>query len=105
MLGRLGYRVDVAADGREAIELYTEARKAGDGFGTVIMDLTVPGGMGGRDTIKALLALDPDATAIVSSGYADDPVMSEYQQYGFKGVVPKPFGVADLSRLLQRLVH
>ncbi|MEK6631601.1 MAG: ATP-binding protein, partial [Acidobacteriota bacterium] len=105
MLGRLGYRVDVAADGREAIELYTEARKAGDGFDTVIIDLTVPGGMGGKDAIKALLALDPDATAIVSSGYADDPVMSEYQQYGFKGVMPKPFGVADLSRLLQRLVH
>jgi DNA-binding NarL/FixJ family response regulator len=69
----------------------------------VIMDLTVPGGMGGKDAIRSLQAFDPNVVAIVSSGYADDPVMSDYQQYGFKGVVPKPFTVRDLSRLLQQL--
>jgi len=71
----------------------------------VIMDLTVPGGMGGKEAVKALLAIDPHVTAIVSSGYADDPVMSEYQRFGFKGVVPKPFTVKDLGRVLQPLVH
>lgn len=104
MLTRLGYRVDVAADGQEAIDRFLEAREAGDAFDTVIMDLTIPGGMGGKDAIKHLLALDPHVTAIVSSGYADDPVMAQYEEYGFKGVVPKPFTIAELSRLLQRLM-
>ena len=105
MLVRLGYRVEVAADGRAALAAYQAAHFAGDAFDTVIMDLTVPGGMGGKEAVKALLAFDPHVTAIVSSGYADDPVMADYQRYGFKGVVPKPFTVKDLSRVLQQLVH
>ena len=105
MLSRLGYRVEVAPDGQAAIELYQQARNAGDAFDMVIMDLTVPGGMGGKDAIKLLRSLDPNVTAIVSSGYADDPVMSEYQAYGFRGVVPKPFTVRELGRVLQQLVH
>jgi len=105
MLARLGYRAEVAPDGRAAIAIYQMAQEAGDPFDTVIMDLTVPGGMGGKEAVKALLALDPHVTAIVSSGYADDPVMSEYQRFGFKGVVPKPFTVKDLGRVLQPLVH
>lgn len=104
MLGRQGYRVEVAADGRAAIELYAQAFNHGDGFDAVIMDLTVPGGMGGKDAVKELLALDPDVVAVVSSGYADDPVMSEYEKYGFKGVVPKPFTIAELTRVLQQVM-
>jgi two-component system cell cycle sensor histidine kinase/response regulator CckA len=97
MLARLGYSVEAAADGREAVEMYVRARDAGHAFDVVIMDLTVPGGMGGEDTIKALLGIDPNVRAIVSSGYADDPVMAEFARYGFKGVVPKPFTVASLG--------
>ncbi len=104
MLSRLGYRTEVAADGRAAIEAYTHARASGDPFHAVIMDLTIPGGMGGKDAVKALLEIDPGVTAIVSSGYADAPVMAEYERYGFKGVVPKPFTIADLSRLLQQVL-
>jgi CheY-like chemotaxis protein len=105
MLSRLGYRVEVAADGEAAVERYRDALLAGDRFDAVLMDLTIPGGMGGKAAIKELLALDPGATAIVSSGYADAPVMAEFEQYGFKGVVPKPFTIAELSRLLQQVMQ
>jgi len=104
MLGRLGYRVEVVADGRTAIDVYKEAKASGDRFDVVIMDLTVPGGMGGKDAVKAILETDPAAVAIVSSGYADDPVMADFGRYGFKGVVPKPFTMAELSKLVHELV-
>ena len=104
MLSRLGYRVDVAADGHEAIEKYVQARTDRDPFDTVIMDLTVPGGMGGKDAIKGLMSIDPGVAAIVSSGYADDPVMAEFRDYGFKGVVPKPFSLGELSKVLQQVI-
>ena len=68
------------------------------------MDLTIPGGMGGKAAIRELLAIDPGVTAIVSSGYADDPVMADFEDYGFKGVVPKPFTFTELRRLLQQVV-
>ncbi|MEI6669575.1 MAG: ATP-binding protein [Acidobacteriota bacterium] len=100
MLGRLGYRVDVADDGQTAIESYRRALGEGDGFELVIMDLTVPGGMGGKEAIKELLAIDPHVVAIVSSGYADDEVMAEYDKYGFRGVVAKPFSLAELARVV-----
>jgi CheY-like chemotaxis protein len=105
MLGRKGYRVEVAGDGRAAIDVYTQAFHEGDGFDAVLMDLTVPGGMGGKDAIKELLALDPDVVAVVSSGYADDPVMSDYEEYGFKGVVAKPFTISELVRVLQQAMQ
>jgi PAS domain S-box-containing protein len=104
MLGKLGYEVAVAADGREAIEMYRSAKEANRTFDVVVMDLTVPGGIGGKDAIQDLLRIDPDVRAIVSSGYADDPVMAEYEAYGFKGVVPKPFGSGELSTALQQVL-
>jgi PAS domain S-box-containing protein len=105
MLGRLGYRVEAVPDGRAAVEAYDAAHEAGDPFHLVIMDLTVPGGMGGKDAIKEILAIDPEAVGIVSSGYADDPVMSSFRQYGFAGVVPKPFTIAELRRVIEQLLH
>ena len=104
MLGRLGYRSEVAPDGKAAIDQYAKALAAGDPFDAVIMDLTVPCGMGGKEAIRGLLAVDPSVRAIVSSGYADAPVMAEYERFGFKGVVPKPFTIAELSRLLQQVM-
>jgi len=105
MLERLGYEVELAADGYEAIELYRRAMEENRDFDAVIMDLTVPGGMGGKDAIRGLLRIDPAVRAIVSSGYADDPVLADYARHGFKAIVPKPFGSAELSAALDQVLH
>ena len=100
-LKRLGYETELARDGAEAIRRYREAREAGHPFAVVIMDLTIPGGMGGKEAIKHLLDVDPQARAIVSSGYSNDPVMSEFSKYGFRGVVAKPYEIRQLARVLR----
>lgn len=105
MLSRIGYEVEFARDGTEAIELYREARGSSKPFNAVIMDLTVPGGMGGREAIKRLLEIDPEIKAIVSSGYSNDPVISEYRKYGFSGVVAKPYKIQELSEVLNRIIR
>ncbi len=104
LLKLLGYEVECASDGAEAIDLYTKAREAQDPFSVVIMDLTVPGGMGGKAAIERLRQIDPDVRAIVSSGYSTDPIMSDYKRYGFKGIVPKPYNARDLSAALQEVL-
>jgi PAS domain S-box-containing protein len=104
MLGMAGYIVEVSADGVEALEKYQQAKKARDPFNAVIMDLTIPGGMGGKEAVKKLLEIDPQATVIVSSGYATDPIMSDYKKYGFKAVIAKPYSVKQLRELLSRLL-
>jgi CheY-like chemotaxis protein len=97
--------VEFARDGGEAIELYREAREVSKPFHVVIMDLTIPGGMGGREAIKRLLEIDPEIKAIVSSGYSNDPVISEYKKYGFSGVVAKPFKIQELVDVLNRIMQ
>jgi CheY-like chemotaxis protein len=103
-LSGLGYCVTPAKDGAEAIDLYQKAFDAGRPFDAVILDLTVPGGMGGRETIAKLRELNPDVKAIVSSGYSDDPVMAQYREHGFVGVVTKPYAISTLSDLLRRFL-
>ncbi|MHB8845116.1 MAG: hybrid sensor histidine kinase/response regulator [Nitrospirota bacterium] len=100
MLMRLGYSVDFAGEGSEAIAKYREAREGGRPYDAVIMDLTIPGGMGGREAIRELLAIDPDALAIVSSGYSDDTVLADHRSFGFRGVVRKPYRLRDLSEVV-----
>jgi PAS domain S-box-containing protein len=105
MLSQLGYETVPAKDGREAIGLYRQEMAGGRPFDAVIMDLTIPGGMGGRETIRKLLEIDPGARAIVSSGYANDQILSDFQQYGFQDVIPKPYKIQDLSRVLHNVLR
>jgi len=105
ILEHMGYQVKTASDGRRALEIYSMAMENNTPFDAVIMDLTVPGGLGGKETMEKLLKIDPSATVIVSSGYANDPIMSNYKQYGFSGMVPKPYKVEDVSRVLKSLLH
>jgi len=104
MLRYLGYRVGFAKDGTEAIEIYINAKESGDPFDAVIMDLTVPGGMGGKEAIAKLLKIDPAVKAIVSSGYSNDPVMADFRNYGFKGVVSKPSGLKEMGEVLNKIL-
>jgi CheY-like chemotaxis protein len=100
MLGLLGHRAETARDGRDALELYQRARNTEQPFNGVILDLTIPGGMGGRETLSRLRELDPGVKAIVSSGYASGTVMSDFRSYGFSGVLSKPYSLKDLIRVL-----
>jgi len=100
VLLRLGHEVLLAADGKEAVKIFAECHNSEAPVSAIIMDLTIPGGMGGKDTIKELLKIDPDVKAIVSSGYSNAPVMSNYQQYGFKAAIAKPFMISELTQVL-----
>lgn len=105
VLERLGYEADFAEDGEAAMALYRQAQAAGRAYDVVIMDLTIPGGMGGQEAIEELLRINPQAKAIVSSGYAQDPVMANYRDYGFRAVLAKPYSVEALSKVLHRLLQ
>jgi signal transduction histidine kinase/CheY-like chemotaxis protein len=100
MLERLGYEPSFAEHGEEAIAIYREARALGAPFAAVIMDLTIPGGMGGVEAAQKLRLIEPGVRIIVSSGYSNDPVMANYRDYGFVGVARKPYRVGELSRVL-----
>lgn len=100
MLTFLGCSVEQAADGKEAIALYMQAKKNEIPFDIVIMDLTIPGGMGGKETVAAILAMDPQVKAVVSSGYANDPIMANYKEYGFCAILPKPFRFDELKKVI-----
>ncbi len=105
ILSLLGYEVVLVIDGQEAIVSYGEAQKSSAPFDAVIMDLTVPGGMGGYEAMQVLRKMDPNVRAIVSSGYSTDPIMADYKTYGFKGIVPKPYTVQDLSQILHQVMR
>jgi PAS domain S-box-containing protein len=102
-LESLGFQADSAEDGDEAIEKYKTAMHENRPFKAVIMDLTIPGGMGGKETIKRLVEIDPNVVAIVSSGYSNDPIMSDYQRYNFKGVLAKPYTIDTLREIFSEL--
>ena len=104
MLRKFGYEVEIASDGGEAIERYTAAQSAGAPFDAIIMDLTIPNGMGGCEATRRLRELDPQVRAIASSGYSLDPVMANYREYGFCGVIPKPYRAEELNRLLKEVI-
>ena len=102
MLIRLGGITDTATNGEEALTMYQQAMQEGTPYDLVILDLTVPGAMGGKEAIKELLAIDPGAKVIVSSGYADDPVMALYNEHGFKAVAAKPYTLNELKHAIEK---
>jgi PAS domain S-box-containing protein len=104
LMRRIGLEVAVVSDGREAVEQFRIARAEGRPFAVVVMDLTVPGGMGGCEALNLLREIDPGVKAIVSSGYSSDPVLANYRDYGFCGVVSKPYEVAGFSRVLAEVL-
>ncbi len=104
MLQQLAYEHEVVKDGAETIELYRKAKESGEPFDAVIVDLTVKGGWEGKNAVKTLLAIDPQAKAIVSSGYSDDPAITDFMEYGFVGALPKPYTMKDLSDALNKVM-
>ena len=105
MLEHLGYEAEFAKDGAEAIRMYKEAQASEKPYDAVILDLTVPGKMGGKKAINKLLEIDPKVKAIVSSGYSNDPVLANFQEYGFKGMMPKPFEPRSLGKVLHEVLQ
>jgi DNA-binding NtrC family response regulator len=104
-LGRLGYDVSQAENAQAGVDLYREHLEAGKRFDVVILDLTLPGGMGGKEALKKLIEIDPTVNAIVSSGYATDATMSRYQDFGFHGVIAKPYEAAELGRIVHDTIR
>ncbi len=100
-----GFGALTVADGREAVEAYGEAREQGEPFDVVILDLTVPGGMGGLEAVRRIREIDPEVRAIVSSGYSGDPVMAEYARYGFRGRIAKPYRMSEFLRTLGEVLE
>ena len=103
MFTRLGCKCSFAENGVDAIYAYEKARESGFPFDMVVLDLTVPGGMGGQETMLRLREVDPDVVAVVSSGYVNDPVIADCERFGFKATIIKPYSMQDLVRLLKRL--
>ena len=104
VLGRMGLDATVVGDGVEAVRAFTESRDAGRPFDLLILDLTIPGGMGGREAIEKIRAIDPRVPAIVSSGYSNDPVLADFSRHGFQAMVPKPYEVTQLGNTVKRLL-
>jgi PAS domain S-box-containing protein len=104
LLAMLGFNVTTVKNGEEAVAVYREALTQGNRFDVVILDLTVPGGMGGRETLKQLKEIDPDVKSVVSSGYSNDPVMANFTEYGFKEVIAKPYDIHRLGTVLRTLL-
>jgi two-component system, cell cycle sensor histidine kinase and response regulator CckA len=104
MIGSLGYRVETCRDGEEALVSYRAASDAGAPFAAVIMDLTIPGAMGGREAARHLLAIDPRARLVVSSGYSTDPIMAEFGKFGFCATLMKPYTLAEITRTLSAVL-
>ncbi len=103
-LTNLGYEVSAAETALRGIELYREGLGRGRRFDLVILDLTLPGGMGGKEALKRLIDIDPTVNAIVSSGYAMDATMSRSEDFGFRGMIAKPYEAAELGRVVREVI-
>ncbi len=104
MLQSLGMTAETVSDGDEAIDKFKQAQSQGSPYDLVILDLTIPGGLGGKETCKKLLDLSPEAKIIVSSGYTNDTVLANYGQYGFVDMITKPYTINNLKSVIQRVM-
>lgn len=104
LLEDLGDQVDFAEDGKQALACYQKARQEDAPYAAVMMDLTIPDAMGGREAMAKLLEIDPEATTIVSSAYSEDPVMASFRDYGFSGVLVKPFRLEQMAQILEEVM-
>ncbi len=104
MLEQLGYEVQLAKDGDEAIEIYCKSQDEGKSFDAVILDLTIPGGTGGDEAILKLIDIDPNIKGILSSGYADNNIVNDFREFGFKGVISKPFNFEELANVVASVI-
>lgn len=105
MLNCIGYEAELVRAGGEAIERYKDSRRKGEPFDVVILDLTIRGGMGGKETIRTLMEMDPTVKVILSSGETADRAVSHFKEYGFSALLPKPYTMQDLIRVLQEVMH
>jgi CheY-like chemotaxis protein len=105
MIKNLGYEADFAENGDQAVEKYSGAMQANNPFDVVILDLTIRGGMGGKETIKKMVEIHPAVKAIVSSGYSEDDILARYRDYGFMAVLSKPYQIEELGRVLHILIR
>ena len=105
VLGNLGYSVITAEDAHAGISLFKNALEKGKPFDVVILDLTIPGSIGGKDLLVKLRESDQSIKAIASSGYSNDPVMAEYKNFGFNGIVVKPYRIEELSRVVYGVIN
>ena len=94
----------MAISGQNGLDLFVEAKQSGKPFSAVVTDLTMPGGIGGKDVIAKLREIDPDIKVVVTSGYSNDPVMANYRDYGFSAVLPKPYTADELADLLSKII-
>lgn len=105
MLKQQGHKVLLAEDGHEAIRIYSEYFENNQPIDVIIMDLTVPGGMGGKEALQEILQINPEAEAVVSSGYSNDSVVSCCQEYGFISSIVKPFQASELNKLINEIIQ
>ncbi len=105
MFEMLGHSIDIASDGNEAIKMYVKAQNKNLPYDVVIMDLTIPGGMGGKVAVKEILNIDSKAKVVVSSGYSNDPVMAEYSKYGFVASIRKPYRLNEMKEVLKKIMQ
>jgi CheY-like chemotaxis protein len=105
LLSSMGYEVYCAQDGKEALSLYESVKLRGQHFTAVIVDYNLPDGMNGYEILKRLQAIDPQVTAILSSGYTQNPIMANYTHYGFHGILPKPYTPQQLFEVLHNVLR
>ena len=105
IISKLGYDAISARSGEEAVEIYRDRMRLGQPVSVVLLDMTLPGGMSGMDTLEELLAIDPDVRTIASSGYFDEDALASHRERGYVGVLPKPYTVERLSKAVHDAIH
>lgn len=101
----LGYEAMFAKDGSGAIEIFSREQEAGRPFDLVILDLSVPDGMGGKEAFEKIRGIDPSAKVVISSGYTNDPMMADFARFGFSGILAKPYRISDIKALLETMIE